>query len=152
MGFNRNNILYQKNKRNSDQLTRVITEPEKETIPFNMHSDPTAEYFYKKTTMERTRKRYYWPSMYPNIIQYVQNCDACQRKGETKPSEPLRPIKTLENTWRRAADNIQKSQKKQKERHDNQLSKKPVEFKIGDKVLLYCTKVEKQWSKKIDPK
>ncbi|KAG9293081.1 hypothetical protein G9A89_016443 [Geosiphon pyriformis] len=36
--------------------------------------------------------------------------------------------------------------------HDNQLPNKPVEFKIGDKVLLHCTKVEKQWSKKFDPK
>ncbi|KAG9304415.1 hypothetical protein G9A89_019977 [Geosiphon pyriformis] len=43
-------------------------------------------------------------------------------------------------------------QEKQKERHDNQLLDKPVEFKIGDKVLLYCTKVEKQWSGKFDPK
>ncbi|KAG9297004.1 hypothetical protein G9A89_008590 [Geosiphon pyriformis] len=53
-------------------------------------------------------------------------------------------IETLENKWRKAADNIQKSQKKQKKRHDNQLPEKPVEFKIGDKVLLYCTKAEKQ--------
>ncbi|KAG9304387.1 hypothetical protein G9A89_019949 [Geosiphon pyriformis] len=53
-------------------------------------------------------------------------------------------IETLENKWQRAADNIQKSQEKQKKRHDNQLPDKPVEFKIGDKVLLYCTKAEKQ--------
>ncbi|KAG9286441.1 hypothetical protein G9A89_014607 [Geosiphon pyriformis] len=97
-----------------------------------MHSNPTAGHFHKEATMERTRKRYYWPSMYPNIIQYVQNCDACQQRG--------------------AADNIQKSQEKQKERHDNQLPDKPVEFKIEDKVLLHCTKVKKQWSGKFDPK
>ncbi|KAG9293787.1 hypothetical protein G9A89_019125 [Geosiphon pyriformis] len=44
------------------------------------------------------------------------------------------------------ADNIQKSQEKQKERHNSQLLDKPVEFKIGDKVLLHHTKVEKQWN------
>ncbi|KAG9289484.1 hypothetical protein G9A89_008045 [Geosiphon pyriformis] len=44
----------------------------------------------------------------------------------------------------KAADNIQKSQEKQKEQHDNQLPDKPVEFKIGNKVLLHYTKVEKQ--------
>ncbi|KAG9307523.1 hypothetical protein G9A89_003846 [Geosiphon pyriformis] len=120
------NILYRKNRRNLDQPTRVITEPEKETILFNMYSNPTAEHFYKEATMERTRKKYYWPSIYLDIIQYVQNCDA--------------------------SDNIQRSQEKQKERHDNQLPNKPVEFKIGDKVLLHHTKVEKQWSKKFDPK
>ncbi|KAG9288694.1 hypothetical protein G9A89_004313 [Geosiphon pyriformis] len=61
-------------------------------------------------------------------------------------------IKTLENKWQRAADNIQKSQEKQKEQHDNQLSDKLVEFKIGDKVFLHCTKVEKQWNRKFDSK
>ncbi|KAG9301059.1 hypothetical protein G9A89_015795 [Geosiphon pyriformis] len=61
-------------------------------------------------------------------------------------------METLENKWQRAANNIQKSQKKQKKRHDNQLPDKPIEFKIGDKVLLYHTKVEKQWSEKFDSK
>ncbi|KAG9298004.1 hypothetical protein G9A89_018832 [Geosiphon pyriformis] len=53
-------------------------------------------------------------------------------------------MKTLENKWQRAANNIQKSQKKQKKRHNSQLLDKPVEFRIEDKVLLYHTKVEKQ--------
>ncbi|KAG9290034.1 hypothetical protein G9A89_010340 [Geosiphon pyriformis] len=53
-------------------------------------------------------------------------------------------MEILENKWQKAADNIQKSQEKQKKRHNNQLPEKPVEFKIEDKVLLYCTKAEKQ--------
>ncbi|KAG9287852.1 hypothetical protein G9A89_017447 [Geosiphon pyriformis] len=53
-------------------------------------------------------------------------------------------IKTLENKWQKTADNFQKSQEKQKKRHNNQLPDKPVEFKIGDKVLLHRTKVKKQ--------
>ncbi|KAG9307155.1 hypothetical protein G9A89_016983 [Geosiphon pyriformis] len=61
-------------------------------------------------------------------------------------------MKTLENRQQKAADNIQKSQEKQKERHDNQLPDKPIEFKIGDKVLLHHTKMEKQWSGKFDSK
>ncbi|KAG9301151.1 hypothetical protein G9A89_012534 [Geosiphon pyriformis] len=61
-------------------------------------------------------------------------------------------MKTLENRQQKAADNIQKLQEKQKERHNNQLPDKPVEFKIGDKVLLHHTKAEKQWSGKFNPK
>ncbi|KAG9287272.1 hypothetical protein G9A89_008902 [Geosiphon pyriformis] len=53
-------------------------------------------------------------------------------------------IETLENKQRKAADNIQKLQEKQKKRHNNQLLDKPVEFQIGDKVLLHHTKAEKQ--------
>ncbi|KAG9291691.1 hypothetical protein G9A89_022110 [Geosiphon pyriformis] len=53
-------------------------------------------------------------------------------------------METLENKWQKAADNIQKLQEKQKERHNNQLPDKPVEFKIGDKVFLHHTKAKKQ--------
>ncbi|KAG9294865.1 hypothetical protein G9A89_003205 [Geosiphon pyriformis] len=53
-------------------------------------------------------------------------------------------MEILENKRKKAANNIQKSQEKQKERHDNQLPDKPIEFKIGDKVLLHRTKAEKQ--------
>ncbi|KAG9297340.1 hypothetical protein G9A89_004002 [Geosiphon pyriformis] len=59
-------------------------------------------------------------------------------------------MEILENTWQKAADNIQKSQEKQKERHNNQLPDKPVKFKIEDKVLLHHTKIEKQLSKNFD--
>ncbi|KAG9301276.1 hypothetical protein G9A89_012659 [Geosiphon pyriformis] len=102
-----------------------------------MHSDLTAEHFHKEAIMERIRKRYYWPSIYPDIIQYIQNCDTCQKKKGIKLSKPLKPIK---------------SQEKQKERHDNQLLDKPIKFRIEDKVLLHRTKAEKQWSGKFDPK
>ncbi|KAG9297154.1 hypothetical protein G9A89_019435 [Geosiphon pyriformis] len=61
-------------------------------------------------------------------------------------------METLENKWRKAVDNIQKSQEKQKKRHNNQLPDKPVEFKNRDKVLLHHTKVEKQWSEKFNLK
>ncbi|KAG9290252.1 hypothetical protein G9A89_022228, partial [Geosiphon pyriformis] len=61
-------------------------------------------------------------------------------------------METLKNRQQKAADNIQKSQEKQKEQHNNQLPNKPVEFKIRDKILLHRTKAEKQWSEKFDPK
>ncbi|KAG9304436.1 hypothetical protein G9A89_019998 [Geosiphon pyriformis] len=79
-------------------------------------------------------------------------------KVNTYPTEPITEenfqetllrktydlIEILENKQKKAADNIQKSQEKQKERHNNQLPDKPVKFKIGDKVLLYHTTMEKQ--------
>ncbi|KAG9288287.1 hypothetical protein G9A89_021318 [Geosiphon pyriformis] len=61
-------------------------------------------------------------------------------------------MKTLENNRRTAADNISHAQERQKERHDKHLPEQPMEFKIGDQVLLYHTKTEKQWSGKFDPK
>ncbi|KAG9287991.1 hypothetical protein G9A89_017586 [Geosiphon pyriformis] len=53
-------------------------------------------------------------------------------------------IEMLENNRRTAADNINHAQKQQKERHNKHLPEQPMEFKIGDQVLLHCTKAEKQ--------
>ncbi|KAG9301106.1 hypothetical protein G9A89_012489 [Geosiphon pyriformis] len=47
-------IHYKKGKNNGNANGLVITKPEKETILFNMHSNPTAEHFHKEATMERT--------------------------------------------------------------------------------------------------
>ncbi|KAG9288269.1 hypothetical protein G9A89_021300 [Geosiphon pyriformis] len=48
-------------------------EPEKETILFNMHSNPIAEHFHKEATIEKIKKRYYWPSISNKYIAVVMN-------------------------------------------------------------------------------
>jgi hypothetical protein len=50
-----------------------------------------------------------------------------------------------------ARQQIQIQQQKQKDRHDQHL-KKEVKFQIGEKVLLYDAKKEKQWTGKFDDK
>ena len=50
-----------------------------------------------------------------------------------------------------ALDNIKKSQKKQKERHDGKIGEE-TKFVIGDKVLLKDAAKEKQWSGKLSQK
>ncbi|KAG9297035.1 hypothetical protein G9A89_001536 [Geosiphon pyriformis] len=61
-------------------------------------------------------------------------------------------MEMLENNQRTTVNNISHTQERQKERHDKHLSEQPMEFKIGDQVLLHRTKAEKQWSGKFDPK
>ena len=55
----RNGILYKKNRQNSEQSFRVISNTEKDIILYNMHSDPSAEYFAVKRTVRRILERYY---------------------------------------------------------------------------------------------
>ncbi|KAG9284526.1 hypothetical protein G9A89_014130 [Geosiphon pyriformis] len=61
-------------------------------------------------------------------------------------------LSTLEGKKHIAATYIEHPQALQKERHDNKLSPVTNEFKVGNKVLLYKTKAEKQWSKKFEHK
>ncbi|KAG9292934.1 hypothetical protein G9A89_016296 [Geosiphon pyriformis] len=61
-------------------------------------------------------------------------------------------LSTLEGKKRIAATHIEHFQAQQKERHDNKLPPITNEFKIGNKVFLYRTKAEKQWSEKFENK
>jgi hypothetical protein len=51
----------------------------------------------------------------------------------------------------KARDNIQRSQKYQERRHLEKLPK-IVKYKEGDKVLVYDSRLDKQWSGKLDTK
>ncbi|KAG9305086.1 hypothetical protein G9A89_007726 [Geosiphon pyriformis] len=66
----------------------------------------------------------------------------------TYSTEPITEENFQETLLRRTYELMETLENKQK----RALPDKPVEFKIGDKVLLYHTKMEKQWSGKFDPK
>jgi Integrase zinc binding domain len=84
------NILFKRNK-NGDPL-RVITKENVAKILYNMHNVPNAGHFGIQATIEKTRQRYFWPTMGEDIRNYVESCDACQRQGKPKHVEELRPI------------------------------------------------------------
>ncbi|KAG9297747.1 hypothetical protein G9A89_011262 [Geosiphon pyriformis] len=58
----------------------------------------------------------------------------------------------LEGKQQIAATYIKHFQAQQKERHDDKLPSVTNGFKIRNKVLLYRTKAEKQWSEKFENK
>ena len=88
----KNNYLYRKDKRKENNLLRVIRSYEMEPVLYMMHNDPSAGHFSTDTMFDKIRSRYYWPQMYENIRQYVQSCDACQRRGKMKTRQYLHPI------------------------------------------------------------
>jgi len=60
-------------------------------------------------------------------------------------------LENLEINRQKAKDNVTKAQEKQKSRHDSKI-KKPIEYQIGDKVLLYEAAKEKTWTGKLEDK
>src|SRR5579883_1396784 len=88
----RNGILYKRNRQNSEQPLRVISNTEKDIILYNMHSDPLAGHFAIKGTVRRILERYYWPTVGEDVKNYIRKCDACQRRGKPQVNEPLHPI------------------------------------------------------------
>jgi transposase InsO family protein len=85
------NILFKRDKGN--EPVRVILKDDVTKILYNMHSTPNAGHFGVKTTIDKTRRRYFWPTMNADIKSYIETCDACQRQGKPARTEELRPIK-----------------------------------------------------------
>ncbi|KAG9286680.1 hypothetical protein G9A89_012230 [Geosiphon pyriformis] len=91
--FIHQNKIYYKNHRKPNQPLRLVQENEIETILYNMHTDPSSAHLEKKETIQRTLEYYFWPYMQKDIRQYVESYDNCQKREETRPTEPLNPIK-----------------------------------------------------------
>src|SRR5215813_2672200 len=88
----KNNFIYKKDKRKSNNLLRVIRRHEIEPVLFMFHNDPTAAHFAVDAMFEKIRTRYYWPQMYENIRTYVKSCDNCQRRGKNQRNQTLHSI------------------------------------------------------------
>ena len=65
------------------------------------HDVPTAGHLGKDKTLEQVKRRFYWPGMDADVLQYVRTCDACQRN---KPSQQvtaglLQPLPIPNHPW-----------------------------------------------------
>lgn len=69
------------------------------------HDVPTSGHLGKDKTLELVKRRFYWPRMDEDIVQYVRSCDACQRN---KPSHQakiglLQPLPIPERPWQQVS-------------------------------------------------
>lgn len=62
-------------------------------------------HFGRDKTFSKIRQRYYWPSMYKDITNYVRSCLACAQHNprRIKPPGFLRPIPPPEGVWQLVA-------------------------------------------------
>ena len=73
----------------------------KTRILHECHDAPTAGHLGKDKTLEQVKRRFYWPRMDADVLQYVRTCDACQRN---KPSQQataglLQPLPVPDYPW-----------------------------------------------------
>jgi hypothetical protein len=73
----------------------------KTRIMHECHDAPTSGHLGKDKTVEQVKRRFYWPCMDEEILQYVRSCDACQRN---KPSQQatmglLQPLPIPDRAW-----------------------------------------------------
>lgn len=69
-----------------------------DTVLFACHDDVTAGHLGTTRTIDKIRKRYFWPKMFSKITSYVRSCLDCQtKKGvRQRPAGFLTPIRTTQ--------------------------------------------------------
>jgi len=87
-----NNLLYKVHLKNNQKLLRVPTKSELPALLYMMHNDPTSGHFATDAMFQKIKERYYWPQYYEDIKEYVESCDACQRRGRSRRNNLLHPI------------------------------------------------------------
>jgi hypothetical protein len=86
---------------NSDRLYIPADAALRTRLLHECHDVPTAGHLGKDKTLEQIKRRFYWPRMDADVLQYVRTCDACQRN---KPSQQataglLQPLPIPDHPW-----------------------------------------------------
>jgi hypothetical protein len=65
------------------------------------HSAPTAAHPGRDATLYSIRQHYYWPNLKNDVIEWIRNCDICQRTKviTKKPHGQLKPIDVAPRPW-----------------------------------------------------
>ena len=72
-----NKLLYRKNRKNPQQLLRVIKWNEVKPVLYIMYKHPTAEHLGTNAMYYKITEWYYWDQIYRDIQEYVKTCKEC---------------------------------------------------------------------------
>ena len=76
-------------------LQLVVPECDRRKIMELNHSSILSGHFKFEKTIDRIRRRFYWPKMNVEILKFIEECMICQKTSNTKnkPKIPLNPIR-----------------------------------------------------------
>jgi RNase H-like domain found in reverse transcriptase/Integrase zinc binding domain/Retroviral aspartyl protease/Chromo (CHRromatin Organisation MOdifier) domain len=88
--YYKSNRLYIPN--DATRRTRILHE---------CHDTPTSGHLGKDKTLSLVKRRFYWPAMDSDIVQYVISCDSCQRNKPSHQSTMglLQPLPIPHRPW-----------------------------------------------------
>jgi hypothetical protein len=104
----------------SDRLYIPADGPLRTRLLQECHDVPTAGHLGKDKTLEQVKRRFYWPRMDADVLQYVRTCDACQRN---KPSQQataglLQPLPIPDHPWQQVTMDLITQLPKSRQGHD----------------------------------
>ena len=87
-----NSQLFKKNRHEPQNPLRVVKTAEKPKLLQKLHQDIHSAHIGINGTYSKAAERYYWHGMYKDIRNFIQSCDACQRRGKVARNQELCPI------------------------------------------------------------
>jgi len=78
-----------------------VPEVLQQTVFRTLHADPSAGHPGQRATLFSIRNDYYWPNFKADVIDWIRNCDICQRTKvfPKKPHGELKPINPTPRPW-----------------------------------------------------
>ncbi|GJS36623.1 reverse transcriptase domain-containing protein [Tanacetum coccineum] len=127
-------------------MRRCVVGSETLEILAHCHSGPTGGHHSANVTAKKVYESgFYWPSIFKDANEYVRRCDACQRSGNisSRNEMPQNNIQLNELAELRdgAYENTRIYKERTKKWHDSRL-RGDKDFKVGDKVLLYNSRLK----------
>ena len=65
-------------------LQLVIPNILKQVVLEGFHAAVGGGHVGLEKTYQKIRSKYFWPNCYKNVVEYVQQCEVCQRRGLRK--------------------------------------------------------------------
>ena len=98
--FVKDGVLYKSLKTNNAHPDPAIVVPKSLEIEIlkGTHDGPFAGHLGVTRTLDRVRKRFFWPKMRTTIENYIRQCDICVQRKAPSPTanNGKAPIQTLE--------------------------------------------------------
>jgi hypothetical protein len=87
--------------RKDDKIVVPNSTELKLSIMRECHDSPASGHVGQSRTQNLVERRFWWPGLYTDVLEYVQTCDLCQRNKPTnqKPCGLLQPLPIPARRW-----------------------------------------------------
>ena len=94
--FLKGGFLWRHPKRRTGMPRRVVVKKDDQTtLMSEFHESPWAGHRGTWATFEKLKEKYWWPSMYKDVLHFVSTCESCQVHSSVRHRDGLRPTYPL---------------------------------------------------------
>ena len=78
-----------------NELKDCLTELDIKKVLHEYHDGAIGGHFGRDITLARIRSKFWWPTMWKDVADYIKTCNTCQRYGPQLKHNPLQPYRPV---------------------------------------------------------